>query len=72
MSVAFAKSLVIGGKDSAEEQHILDSRGMYVTGNGPDSKEGVMAFMQKREPKFAAYDTTKLPSWLRGKDSAKL
>jgi len=72
MSVAFTKSLVIGGTDSAEEQHLLDSRGMYVTGNAKDAPEGVKAFMQKRSPRFENYDTTKLPAWLRGKDSAKL
>ncbi|KIJ40196.1 hypothetical protein M422DRAFT_49328 [Sphaerobolus stellatus SS14] len=72
MSVAFTKALVIGGGGSAHEQHLLDSRGMYVTGNGSDAREGVKAFLEKRPPSFAHYNTATLPDWLRGKDSAKL
>ena len=72
MSVAFTKELVIGGANSAEGQHLLDSRVMYVAGNANDAREGVKAFLEKRTPTFADYDTTALPGWLTGKESAKL
>jgi len=65
MSVALTKTLVLEGRESAEEQHLLDSRAMHVSGNGHDGKEGVRAFMEKRKPTFADYDTAKMPTWLR-------
>lgn len=48
MPMAITKTLVLEGRDSAEEQ--LDS-----------GKEGVRAFMAKRKPTFANYDTPKVP-----------
>ncbi|KAJ3243661.1 hypothetical protein HK104_008114, partial [Borealophlyctis nickersoniae] len=48
---------------SAEEQHLLDSRAMYVTGNGKDGREGVKSFMEKREPRFEGTVTRDMPGF---------
>jgi len=63
-SVAFTKSLTLHAKDTPEEQHLFDSRAMHVLGNGHDGKEGVKAFLEKREPKFQNFDVGDLPGWL--------
>jgi enoyl-CoA hydratase/carnithine racemase len=52
LSAAMVKALVWRGANSAEEQHLLDSRAMYATGTGPDAAEGVSSFMEKREVNF--------------------
>ncbi|GJJ08829.1 hypothetical protein Clacol_003048 [Clathrus columnatus] len=65
-SIAFTKALVLNAKPTAEEQHILDSRAMFVTGNG-DAKEGVRSYLEKRPPRFDDYDTRALPDWLKAK-----
>lgn len=80
LSCAMVKALVWRGTGSAEEQHLLDSKAMYATGNGefsdkteeaikclldsliavvisfyfagPDAKEGVRSFMEKRPVNF--------------------
>ncbi|KAJ3343068.1 hypothetical protein HDU93_000238 [Gonapodya sp. JEL0774] len=52
VSMGMAKHMIWRGTGSPEEQHLLDSRVMYVTGNGLDSAEGVQSFLEKREPKF--------------------
>lgn len=64
-SVAYAKSLIFNARGTAEEQHLLDSRAMYVLGNGHDSKEGVKAFLEKRKAKFQNFPTDTVPDWLQ-------
>ena len=54
LSTALIKGLVWHGCSSPEEQHLLDSRAMSVAGNSIDSKEGVLAFKEKRAAKFTA------------------
>ncbi|KAI5476736.1 hypothetical protein MNV49_007326 [Pseudohyphozyma bogoriensis] len=62
ISMALTKALVWRGKDSPEEQHLLDSKAMFVAGNTMDSKEGVLAFKEKREAKFPATVPKDLPT----------
>ncbi|KAM0755977.1 enoyl-CoA hydratase/isomerase family protein [Meredithblackwellia eburnea MCA 4105] len=62
ISMAVTKALVWRGKETPEEQHLLDSKAIHVTGNGRDSKEGVLAFKEKRDPKFEARVPRDLPS----------
>ncbi|PRP81683.1 enoyl-CoA hydratase/isomerase [Planoprotostelium fungivorum] len=64
VSCYFAKSLVWHPADSIEGQHLLDSRAMFVLGDGKDSREGVKSFMEKRAPKFAATVNRDLPDWV--------
>lgn len=66
MSIAFAKSLILDARSTPEEQHILDSRAMFITGN-EESKEGVKAFLERRPPRFKDYDTRALPEWFKAK-----
>ncbi|KXS19482.1 ClpP/crotonase [Gonapodya prolifera JEL478] len=52
VSMALAKHLVWKGTATPEEQHLLDSKAMYTTGNSVDSAEGVQSFLEKREVNF--------------------
>ena len=38
------------GADHPMEAHKVDSRGVYSTGRSADAREGVMAFLEKRDP----------------------
>lgn len=64
VSAALIKSLVWRAKDSPEEQHLLDSRAMYVAGASVDAKEGVAAFKEKRKPQFPGRVPRDLPTEL--------
>ena len=48
VSMAMVKGLLWHGANTPEEQHLLDSKGMFSLGNSVDGKEGVASFMQKR------------------------
>lgn len=50
--------------DSPEDQHLLDSKAIHATGNSLDSKEGVLAFKEKRAPKFVGSIPRDLPTEL--------
>lgn len=64
VSMALTKALVWRPKATPEEQHLLDSKSIYTTGNGQDSKEGVKAFKEKREAHFKATVPRDLPTEL--------
>ena len=63
-SLAITKALVWRAKDTPEEQHLLDSKAMYVAGRSIDCKEGVNSFKEKRAPNFTASIPKDLPSEL--------
>ncbi|GJJ08830.1 hypothetical protein Clacol_003049 [Clathrus columnatus] len=65
-ATAIMKSLVLNPKPTADEQHILESRAIFITTNG-DGKEGVRSYLEKRPPQFGDYDTRSLPKWFKGK-----
>ncbi|ESK95356.1 enoyl- hydratase isomerase family protein [Moniliophthora roreri MCA 2997] len=52
MSVAYTKALIQHPGDSAEENHLLDSRAMKILTSGKDASEGVKAFFERRQPQF--------------------
>lgn len=52
ISIALNKALMFRGMNSAEEQHLLDSRVLYGLYGTKDLQEGVAAFMEKRDVKF--------------------
>jgi enoyl-CoA hydratase/carnithine racemase len=63
-SLAIVKALVWRAKDTPEEQHLLDSKAMYVSGRSIDCKEGVLSFKEKRAPSFKATIPKDLPTEL--------
>lgn len=56
VSVALSRQMLWSmlGADTPWEAHRLDSRAVFELGRGPDVKEGVMSFLEKRPPKFPA------------------
>lgn len=61
ISSLLIKTLIWRSKPSPEEQHLIDSKAMFVSGNSVDSQEGVKAFKEKREPKFQATIPRNIP-----------
>lgn len=51
------------GADHPMEAHKIDSRGVYFTGQGNDAKEGVMSFLEKREPVFSNKPSSDMPEF---------
>ena len=51
------------GADHPMQAHQIDSRGMKAMGAGADVKEGVMAFLEKREPNFTMKPSVDMPDF---------
>ncbi len=51
------------GADHPMEAHKIDSRGIYNLGKGPDVKEGVEAFLEKRPAEFKAKVSGDMPEF---------
>ncbi len=51
------------GADHPMEAHKLDSRGVYYLGRGPDCKEGVEAFLEKRPAKYEGRVSKDMPEF---------
>jgi enoyl-CoA hydratase/carnithine racemase len=65
VSVALARQMMwrMLGADHPMEAHRIDSRGVFSTGQGPDAREGIMAFFEKREPHWTMRPSTDMPEW---------
>lgn len=51
------------GADHPMEAHKLDSRGVYYTGRSADSREGVEAFLEKRDARFPGKVSADMPEF---------
>ena len=51
------------GADHPMEAHKIDSRGIYSLGKGPDVKEGVESFLEKRPAEFKAKVSQDMPEF---------
>jgi enoyl-CoA hydratase/carnithine racemase len=59
------------GADHPMEAHKIDSRGIYHRGKSPDSKEGVVSFLEKRSADFPGKVSTDMPEffpWWEGRE----
>lgn len=63
VSIAVAKGLLQHPGDTAEENHLIDSRAMRTLGGTADGEEGVRSFIEKREPKFTGTLSKDLGPW---------
>ena len=51
------------GADHPMEGHKLDSRGVFARGRQADAKEGVMSFLEKRQPSYPNKVSTDMPEY---------
>ena len=51
------------GADHPMEAHKIDSRGVYSLGKTGEASEGVMSFLEKREPNFPGRVSKDLPEF---------
>ncbi|KAJ7285145.1 peroxisomal enoyl-CoA-hydratase [Mycena rebaudengoi] len=63
VSIAVAKGLLQHPGNSAEENHLIDSRAMRQLGGTVDGEEGIRSFKERREPKFAGTLSKDLGPW---------
>lgn len=70
VSVALARQMMwqMLGASHPMEAHRLDSAGMDFMGGGPDSKEGVVSFLEKRPPSFQQRVSDGFPTGLGFRD----
>jgi enoyl-CoA hydratase/carnithine racemase len=65
VSVALTRQMLWRGMTMAEpmEAHRVESRGIYVRGRSADGREGVTAFVEKREPAFVDTVSADMPDY---------
>lgn len=63
VSIAYAKGLLQHPGNSAEENHMLDSRAMRLLGQSKDGAEGINSFKERRLPKFTDTLAKNTSSW---------
>jgi enoyl-CoA hydratase/carnithine racemase len=66
VSVAMVRRLLWRNLGAAHPSEALrlESKALWVMGKGPDSKEGVSSFLEKREPRFSMRVSTDFPDFL--------
>lgn len=65
VAVALARQMMwrMLGADHPMEAHRIDSRGVFSQGRGPDVKEGVASFLEKRPAQFPGKVSTDMPDF---------
>ncbi len=68
VSVALTRQMLwrMLGADHPMDAHRADSRAVYATGAGPDAREGVLSFLEKRPAHFTGRPSTELPDIFPG------
>ena len=65
VSVALTRHMMwkMLGADHPMEAHKIDSRAVQACGAGPDAKEGVTSFLEKRAPRFTTSPASGMPAF---------
>lgn len=65
VSVALTRQMLwrMLGADHPMEAHKLDSRGIYARGQQADAKEGVVSFLEKRQPVYPNKVSSDMPAY---------
>jgi Enoyl-CoA hydratase/isomerase len=63
LSIAYTKGLLLHPGASVEENHVLDSRAIRLTGASADAVEGVKSFKERRPPRFPDTLSKNLSPW---------
>ena len=73
VSVALTRQMLwrMLGADHPMEAHKLDSRGVFARGRQADAKEGVVSFLEKRQPNYPNKVSTDMPSYFPWWDERK-
>jgi enoyl-CoA hydratase/carnithine racemase len=73
VSVALTRQMLwrMLGADHPMEAHKLDSRGVFARGRQADAKEGVMSFLEKRNPVYPNKVSTDMPGYFPWWDEAR-
>lgn len=67
VSVAMSRAMLwqMLGEATPAAAHEIDSRGIFSRGRSGDAAEGVMAFLEKRDPAFPDRVSADLPDWFQ-------
>lgn len=75
VSVAMTRAMLwrMLGEPGPASAHAIDSRGIFTRGRMQDVQEGVMAFLEKRDPVFPDKVSRDLPDWfVRWRDAGSV
>lgn len=65
MSCLLNRNMIVrvGHCTSPEEAHLIESKSIFWAMNAPDAREGILSFLEKREPEFPMDSFKDSPEW---------